>query len=50
MLSTLASSTGQGWQLDVLVDKALRKEVQSVVKVQNQLQKVLDKVGAGELP
>ena len=44
-LSTLASSTGQDWQVDVLDDKALRKKVQGVVKVPSQLRKdVLDKV------
>ena len=42
-LFTLASSTGQDWQVDVLDDKALRK-VQSVVEVQSQLHnEVLDK-------
>ena len=35
-LSTLASSTRQDWQVDVLDDKALRKKVQSVVEVQSQ--------------
>ena len=46
-LSTLASSTRQDWQVDVLDDKALRKKVQSVMEVRSQLhQKVLDKVQA----
>ena len=46
-LSTLASSTGQDWQVDLLDDKALRKKVQSLVQVQSQLHKeVLDKVQA----
>ena len=35
-LSTLASSTGQDWQVDVRDDKALRKTVQSVVEVRSQ--------------
>ena len=44
-LSTLASSTGKDWQVDVLDDKALRKKVQGVVKVPSQLRKdVLDKL------
>ena len=43
-LPTLASSSGQDWQVDVLDDKALRKKVQSMVEVQSQLHKeVLDK-------
>ena len=33
-LSTLASSTGQDWQVDVLDEKALRTKVQSVVAAQ----------------
>ena len=37
--STLASSTGQDWQADVLEEKALRAKVQSVVAAQSQLQK-----------
>ena len=46
-LSTLASSTGQDWQVDLLDDKALRKKVQSVVEMQSQLHKeILDKVQA----
>ena len=46
-LSTLASSTGQDWQVDVLDEKALRAKVQSVVAAQSQLHKeVLDKVQA----
>ena len=46
-LSTLASSSRQDWQVDVLDDKALRKKVQSVVEVQRQVYKeVLDKVQA----
>ena len=46
-LSTLASSTGPDWQVDVLDDKALRKKVQNVVEVQSQLHKeVLGKVQA----
>ena len=44
-LSTLASSTGQDWQVDVLDEKALRAKVQSVVAAQSQLHKeVLEKV------
>ena len=34
-LSTLMSSTGQDWQVDVLVDKAIRKKVATVVEVQS---------------
>ena len=46
-LSTLASSTGQDWHVDVLDDNALRREVQSVGEVQSQLHKeVLDKAQA----
>ena len=45
-LSTLAFSTGQDWQVDVLDDKALRKKLQSLVEVQSQLHKVLDEVQA----
>ena len=46
-LSTLALSTGQDWQVDVLDEKALRAKVQSVVTTQSQLHKeVLDKVQA----
>ena len=46
-LFTLASSIGHDLQVDVLDDKALRNEVQSVVEVQSQLHKeVLDKVKA----
>ena len=46
-LSMLASSTGQGWQVDVVDEKTLRAKVQSVVAAQNQLHKeVLDKVQA----
>ena len=29
------SSTGQDWQVDVLVDKAIRKKVATVVEVQS---------------
>ena len=39
-LSTLASSTGQDWQVDVLDEKALRAKVQSVVAAQSQLHEV----------
>ena len=46
-LSTLASSTGQDWHVDVLDDNALRRKVQSVGEVQSQLHKeVLDKAQA----
>ena len=46
-LSTLASSTRQDLQVDVLDEKALRAKVQSVVAAQSQLHKeVLDKVQA----
>ena len=46
-LSTLSSSTGQDWQVDVLDEKALRKKMQSAVEVQSQLHKeVWDKVQA----
>ena len=46
-LSTLASSTGQDWQVDVLDEKALRAKVQSVVAAQSQLHKeVLNKMQA----
>ena len=46
-LSTLASSTGQDWKVDVLDEKALRAKVQSVVAAQSQLRKeVLDEVRA----
>ena len=46
-LFTLASSTGQDWQVDVLDDKAFRKKVQSAVEVQSQLHKeVWDKTQA----
>ena len=46
-LNTLASSTGQDWQVDVLDEKALRAKVQSVVAAQSQLHReVLDKVHA----
>ena len=46
-LSTLASSTGLDWQVDVLDEKAPRAKVQSVVAAQSHLHKeVLVKVQA----
>ena len=46
-LSTLASSTGRDWQVDVLDEKALPAKAQGVVAAQSQLHKeVLDKVQA----
>ena len=48
-LSTLASSTGQDWQVDVLDENALQAKVQSVVAAQSQLHKeVLDKANRGK--
>ena len=46
-LSTLASSTGHDWQVDVVDEKALRAKLQSVVTAQSQQHKeVLEKVQA----
>ena len=44
-LSTLASLTGQDWQVDMLDNKTLRKKVQSLVEAQSE-KEVLDKVQA----